>query len=315
MFARKPLRFAAALLFVLLASPAAHAQIFRAYLASDGSDANPCTLPLPCRLLPAALAAVASGGEIWILDSANYNSATVTVAKSVTILAVPGVVGSVVAAGGPAISITAAALDVTLRNLVIVPLPAAGGTHGVHMTGASRLSIEETVIANLPSNGVLVVGAGEVSIANSTIRNNGAGASGYGVRLEDGAQGEISGTKLRNNYSGVLALNANAALTTLSLTDSVISGGSYGANALASGAGKTARVNLSRCTIEGTSTALAPESLNTGLATVSVSYSMIVNNAYAWNIFGSFAYVISFRSNHFYGNTTSTGGLSPMDLQ
>jgi hypothetical protein len=312
MFDRKPRRFAAALLFVLLASPTAHAQLFRAYLASDGSDANPCTLPQPCRLLPVALAAVASGGEIWILDSANYNSATVTVAKSVTIVAVPGVVGSVVAAGGPAISITAAALDVTLRNLVIVPLPAAGGTQGVHMTGASRLTIEEAVIANLPQNGVLVIGAGEVAIANSTIRNNG----GYGVRLEDGAQGEISGTKLRNNGSGVLALNANAALTNLTLSDSVISGGSYGANALASGAGKTARVNVSRCTIEGTSLALAPESLSSGLATVTVSYSMIVNNAYPWYITGVPAYMITLGNNHIYNNANAgLGASSPIGLQ
>ena len=314
MFARRPLRFAAVLLVFLFASPV-HAQLFRAYLASDGADANPCTLAQPCRLLPAALAAVAGGGEIWLLDSANYNGATVVVGKSVTILAVPGAVGSVVAAGGPAISITASALDVALRNLVIVPLPGAGGTHGVHMTGASRLAIEEAVIANLPQNGVLVVGAGEVSIANSTIRNNGSAAGHYGVRLEEGAQGEISGTKLRNNANGVLALSANATLTSLTLTDSVISGGSYGANALGSGMNRTARVNLTRCTIEGTANALAPESLNSGLATVSVSYSLIVNNAYSWAISGAPAFVVTFGNNHFYGNTSSIGGLSSIGLQ
>lgn len=55
----------------LLASGAAHAQLFRAYLAIGGSDSNPGTLPAPCRLLPAALNAVADGGEVWMLDSAN----------------------------------------------------------------------------------------------------------------------------------------------------------------------------------------------------------------------------------------------------
>ena len=68
------LRSALALVFALVLSSAAHAQLFRAYLASDGSDTHPCTLAQPCRLLPAALAAVASGGEIWMLDSANYNT-------------------------------------------------------------------------------------------------------------------------------------------------------------------------------------------------------------------------------------------------
>ena len=89
---------AALALATLFAPAATHAQLFRAYLAPDGLDTNPCTLAAPCRLLPAALAAVASGGEIWMLDTANYNTATVTIGKSVSILAVPGAVGSVVAA-------------------------------------------------------------------------------------------------------------------------------------------------------------------------------------------------------------------------
>jgi hypothetical protein len=77
----------------LMSSVAVHAQSFRAYVASTGNDANPCTLGAPCRLLPAALAAVADGGEIWMLDSANFNTSTVNIAKSVTILAVPGAIG------------------------------------------------------------------------------------------------------------------------------------------------------------------------------------------------------------------------------
>src|SRR6185503_13920086 len=82
-----------ALLFLALGLAAsAHAQLFRAYLSGSGSDTNPCTLVAPCRLLPAALNAVASGGEIWMLDSANYNSSTVNITKSVSILAIPGVV-------------------------------------------------------------------------------------------------------------------------------------------------------------------------------------------------------------------------------
>ena len=100
MNARTILRSALTLVAALLLSVSANAQLFRAYLAPTGVDTNPCTLPAPCRLLPAALNAVASGGEIWMLDSANYNTATVTIGKSVSILAVPGAVGSVIAIGG-----------------------------------------------------------------------------------------------------------------------------------------------------------------------------------------------------------------------
>src|SRR6476659_4072782 len=96
------------MLVAILSCAPAHAQVFRAYVASDGNDANPCTLQQPCRLLPAALTVVADGGEIWMLDSANYNTGQVNVTKSVTILAIPGAVGSVVAtSGGDGITINA----------------------------------------------------------------------------------------------------------------------------------------------------------------------------------------------------------------
>jgi hypothetical protein len=115
---------------------------------------------------------VADGGEIWMLDSANYKTATVTIGKSVSILAVPGAVGSVLAIGGPAISIGAAGIKVALRNLVIVPVAGGGGTRGVSMGHASVLSIEDSLIANLTGDGAYVEGAGFATISNTTLRNN-----------------------------------------------------------------------------------------------------------------------------------------------
>src|SRR4051812_29612551 len=105
-----------ATLAAIAAASDAQAGIFRSYLSVNGSDANTCTLPQPCRLLPAALAAVNDGGEIWMLDSANFNVGTVSITKSVTLLAVPGALGSVIANGGDAININAAGAKVALRN-------------------------------------------------------------------------------------------------------------------------------------------------------------------------------------------------------
>ncbi len=203
---RTVLRSALALVATLLLSATAHAQLFRAYVASTGSDANPCNLPAPCRLLPAALAAVADGGEIWMLDSANYNTATLVIDKSVSILAVPGAVGSVLAIGGPAISITAGSLKVALRNLVIVPLAGGGGDYGVFMTGASNLSIEDSLIANLLFRAVFVSGTGNLTIARTIIRNNGD----YAVFLQHGASATISGTQMLNNGNGVIAYGSDS---------------------------------------------------------------------------------------------------------
>ena len=70
-----------ALSLFVLASSGAHAagSLFRTYLSINGNDANPCTVQLPCRLLPAALAQTADQGEVWMLDSANYNTGAVTI--------------------------------------------------------------------------------------------------------------------------------------------------------------------------------------------------------------------------------------------
>ncbi|MBX3675038.1 MAG: right-handed parallel beta-helix repeat-containing protein [Burkholderiales bacterium] len=222
MHARTALRGTLAFAAALLLSTAAQAQLFRAYLAINGSDTNPCTLPQPCRLLPAALNAVASGGEIWMLDSANYNTATVNVTKSVTILAVPGVVGSVVATGGPAINIATPAVRVTLRNLVLVPLPGAGGTRGVQMTAGIGLAVEGSVIANMPAEGILVFGNAHVRITDSVIRDSGT----IGVHLEDGPQATINRSTIANSGGSGVYVSGNTAstLTTAEVADSTLVG-------------------------------------------------------------------------------------------
>jgi hypothetical protein len=298
----------------LILATAANAQLFRAYLASDGSDANPCNLAQPCRLLPAALNAVADGGEIWMLDSANYNGATVTIGKSVSILAVPGVVGSVVATGGPAVSITAASLKVALRNLVIVPLAGGGGTDGVLMTGASTLTIEGSLIANLPHHGVAVTGNGTLKIANSVLRNNGY----FAVFVANGVQAEISGSQmLVNGQGGVTAYGSTTSTTTtVSVSDSIVSGGGQaGIHAYTTNSGATTKVFVTRCTIEGVSLALDSETSGVGTAVVAVSSSTVVNNYFGWYQSGAGSVIRTLGNNHITDNTTSTGSLTPTALQ
>jgi hypothetical protein len=300
-----------AFLAALFVSMSANA-LFRAYVASDGSDANPCTLVAPCRLLPAALTAVDAGGEIWMLDSANYNTATVTIGKSVSILAVPGAVGSVVAAGGPAISITAAGLAVALRNLAIVPLPGGGGSHGVNMTGVSALTIEHSLIANLPSNGVFVLGTGSVKIADTIIRGN----STYAVVLQNGATGTISRTQmLGNGYGGLVANSVTATTTIASVSDSVISGGiDGGCIAAAQGASAVANIFVTRSTIEGVGSGLESLTSGGGSSMVTVSYSMVTKSLQGWLIVGT-GVIKTLGNNHIQDNGPNTGSLTSAALQ
>jgi hypothetical protein len=307
MSASKTLRGALAFAAALLLCATANAQIFRAYLASDGNDANPCTLAAPCRLLPAALAAVTDGGEIWMLDSANFNTATVTIGKSVSILAVPGAVGSVLAIGGPAVSITVASLNISLRNLVIAPLPSSGATYGISMTGASTLTIENSLIANLPSAAVWVAGSGKLKIANSIIRNSG----GFAVWLQNGPQAEISGTQMLGNASGgVHASGTTATTTTASVSDSVISGGTEGVFAYTTVTGAAAKIFVTRSTIEGTTVALDCEiPAGAGSAILAVSGSTVVNNYYGWYQAGAGSFIRTLGNNHITDNSGGTYGV------
>jgi hypothetical protein len=230
------------LALALMISCAAQAQLFRAYLAPDGNDANPCNLQQPCRLLPAALAAVASGGEIWMLDSANYNTAPVNIAKSVTILAVPGALGSVVSAGGNAIEIATAGVKVALRNLVIVPLPGGGGTGGINMTAGASLAIENCLFANLAATGINVTANGAiVLITDSTVR----GSAGEAITLTGGPKATITHATLADNGGrGVLVNSAVAGTTTeVHILHSTISGNFHGVSAISSNA--TAVVKMS----------------------------------------------------------------------
>ena len=291
---------------LLLASGTAQAQLFRSYIASDGSDTNPCTLAQPCRLLPAALTAVANGGEIWMLDSANYNTATVSITKSVSILAVPGAVGSIVSlGGGAAVSIATSGLRVTLRNVSIGPLAGvAGATNGVEMNAASTLTIEQSLIANLPGNAITVGPFGSLRVADSTLRNNGE----YAINLDVEVRAVVVSTHMLDNVGGGVSATGGSVgtVTTATVSDSVMSGGQYGVTAYTFG-DATMRISVQRCTIKNTNAALSVGTADVGTAEVSVGGSLVVDNYQSYFQVGTGSTLYSLGDNQMWGNTTFFG--------
>ena len=226
---------------LLLMSAVVDAGAFRTYLSVKGDDANSCSVVAPCRLLPAALAAVNDGGEVWILDSANYNISTVVVDKSVTILAVPGALGSVVANGGDAISIFAAGVNVTLRNLNVLNLSGAG-QGGINMRIGSSVSVENCEVYGL-AYGIYIQAPGETAtIRNTVIRNNGVGflgtgtssstldgvtvsANTTGVEAHEGAHVTVSNSTIANNQASAVSAWAQGVTgTVLVVAHSTITG-------------------------------------------------------------------------------------------
>ncbi len=248
----------------------AYAQLFRAYLSSTGNDTNPCTLQQPCRLLPTALNAMQDGGEIWMLDSANYNNATVNITKSATILAVPGAVGSVVGtAGANAITIATAGIKVTLRNLVLAPLPGVSSPYGVEVTSNAVLTIEGGVIARFFNAGVTVSAAAAVARITGTIfRDNylsGLRATGNNTRVS------ISDSKFFGQAGDtIVAHGSSTGPTRIAVSDSVIADCGSGIYAYTTIAGSTARIMVTRSVISACLYGAAAEG-NAGTASVTLS--------------------------------------------
>ncbi len=294
---------------LLALSSTAHSQLFRSYLSLSGSDANPCTLPQPCRLLPAALAAVADGGEIWMLNSANYNTATVNIAKSVSILAEPGAIGSVVATGGPAISITGASVKVTLTNLVIVSLLGGMGTNGVEMSSASGglLVLDQVRVARV-YDGVRVNTPATVRISNSSFVD----MTNNGIYLLGGAAGEISNVKMTRMTQFGLQVDSTSGTTKASITDSTIIQASN-CGVFAQSFGGTAQAFMTRVTV--TSSGGGACSQGGALALVSLNQCTLQGNTYGYFI-SSPGVVASYGNNSISNNPNiGFGTLTPVALQ
>ena len=280
MFYRAVLRSTFVFIVMLFLSATAHAQLFRAYLAPSGNDANPCTLPQPCRLLPAALTAVADGGEIWMLDSGNYNTGPVNITKSVTILAVPGALGSVVAVGGNAINIATAGVKVALRNLVIVPLPGGGGQYGIYMTNGAGLTLENCLIANLPGHGIYVNtnAASSVRVTDTTIRDN----AFAGLYLGNSSRGTVTRATISGNTQyGVYAHgNAPNTTTTADIADSTIDANGYGVFVDSYNSNAVLKVSVRDSRVVRNAYGVHANSGSGAAVTLSVSNNIISNNAY-----------------------------------
>jgi hypothetical protein len=199
-----------------LASTGAYAQANRTFVSGFGSDANPCTLPAPCRSFAQAVTQTNPGGEITVLDSAGYGPVTIT--QSLTITNPGGVEAGITAASGQdAITInTAAAATITLRGLTIEGGNAGG--NGINLVSTlpntsdgGTLNLIGCVIKDFTGNGIVVhpsmAATGTIPflnlvIADSFFLNNGTN----GIKLAPAgvfAQALIARTIVSGNSVGI----------------------------------------------------------------------------------------------------------------
>ena len=137
--------------FSALTMPASAGQ--RSFVASTGSDFNPCTLQLPCRGFNTAIGATNPGGEVVILDTAGYGPMVIN--KSIKIIGPSGVYGGISVTGGvnPTTGIVinaASGDDITLRGLDISGVPGAAPLPliGIDVQNAGAVHIEKSSVSN-----------------------------------------------------------------------------------------------------------------------------------------------------------------------
>jgi len=312
------------LAMLLLLASGAQAQLFRAYVASYGNDTNPCTVASPCRLLPAALNAVRDGGEIWMLDSANFNSGTVAITKSVSILAVPGQVASIVSLGGGfAMTLPVSGITVALRNVLITDNATNPGYGGIYITGNVTLSAEDCIFANIADEAIYAdvyqtINSSVIHVKNSVFRNvGGERGNTYWVAIRAGNGPTVSVMNSQFLTSGGIwgYSDQNGAVTTVNVTDTYMSDGFHGVFTGAYATGATARSFVTRTTLHNLMYPLASETHGAGSSTITVSDSASVGNYYSYFQNGTGSAIRSLGNNHMSDNLHVIGALTPQALQ
>jgi hypothetical protein len=193
-----------AMLIALCPQAAQAQQVARTYVSGAGNDGNPCTPQHPCVTFQTALARTAPGGEIFVVNSANYGP--VTIDKAVTITSGDGVVGGILAPGGVGIQIAAGAADVVnLRGLDIDG--ANSGSVGVQFRSGGTLNIQNTTVRGFASIGVNVVPSTPATFVVSDTQAINNGVTGIQVAPTGGG---ISGVLNRVTATGNGAVSAGA---------------------------------------------------------------------------------------------------------
>lgn len=136
-------------------SAVALASAQRTFVASTGNDANAtnnCSIMFPCRSFAAAMAQTQDGGEIVVLDSAGY--ATVTIDRSVSIVAPHGVYAGITAFSGNAV--TSTGLRVALRGLTLNTFGAGPANIGIKIEpiALSEILIERVAVSGFSQFGI-----------------------------------------------------------------------------------------------------------------------------------------------------------------
>jgi hypothetical protein len=172
-------------------SAVASAQAPRTWVSGVGDDVNPCSRTAPCKTFAGAISKTAAQGEISVLDPGGFG--TVTITKSISIVAASDE-GGISSATVNGIIVNAGATDtVTLRGLTING--SNTGINGIRFLNGGTLHVQDCTIERVTGFGISFEpsGASQLTVTDTIVRNN-LGGTGGGILLRPGSLGSANAT-------------------------------------------------------------------------------------------------------------------------
>ena len=294
----------------LFFASAANAQATRTWVSGTGDDVNPCSRTAPCKTFAGAISKTAANGEINCLDPGGFGAVTIT--KSITINCLYTEGGVLAGGNGIVVNDSATATPgtavVVLRGLDIFGV--SPPTHGVRIISGSAVHIEDSRIQRFNASGSFGISfqpsvAGmELHVNNTTISENGSGATGGGIQIQPTGSGSafvtLRDVRVRNNANNAIRIEANTATTRHNVTieNSEISGNGNGISVVAPAGTTPTGVMVNDTTISFNGTGILADG---GLATVRVGDSVIAGNLTGVSAINS-AGIFSYGTNQLDGN-------------
>jgi hypothetical protein len=207
---------AARLVFVAFAiaafSAAAEAALYISYVASNGNDANPCTVvTAPCQTLSRAYSVTSPNGTIRVLTALQSN---LTVAKNITISGDGApIVGTIVISGASTLA--------TLRGLELNGVGIIA--NGIRIDSAATVHIENCTVERYAGDGIKLSAttATELFVSDTVSRDNG----GSGLLASDvNAHVTVEDSRFGNNGNTGLVLSVVSANVTRSVASRNLTG-------------------------------------------------------------------------------------------
>jgi hypothetical protein len=300
-----------AIVCALLANAGPARAATHTWVSATGTNTGLCPATAPCRTLQYALTQTVAGGVISVLSSGDY--ASVTIDKSINIVA-EGVEATILfLPGGPGIVVNAPGGVVVLRGLTIQPSSTANigisfvaGT-ALHVyncfirktntgikfspaSGTSELSVADSTITGATSHGLFIfpTGSGSAKVMIDRVRVNGS-ASVRGIYVYGGSTGSINGT----------------------VRDSVLEGGNYGVHVVENNSG-TSNVMIDRSALVH-NTGYGAVASGAG-ATIRIGDSVVTGNNIGLYAVGG-GVVASYGTNKVNSNNSDGTPLTPVDYK